>query len=109
MCPVCQIKPLTGKQKVCSGACRVKASRQTAEVEDPSTKGTPVTPAVKESPTDQLFAERTPDYYRFNEIEPIKRKCALCKKDFTTTLKMLKFCQPDCQDGVMILVAEANK
>lgn len=28
LCPVCGSRPLVGKQKVCSGACRVKQKRQ---------------------------------------------------------------------------------
>lgn len=37
-CPVCNTSELVGKQKYCSGACRVKASRTKTE---PSTQSEP--------------------------------------------------------------------
>lgn len=52
-CPQCNNKELTGKQKYCSGACKMKASRtkKAPIVEDTVDSPVEPTPALSELPT----------------------------------------------------------
>lgn len=106
-------KPFVAKRstaKFCSGACKLKANRMVVNggiLVTPKPNQTPGEVAadilnsptgedIEYTPTDLLFEEYRPGYYKFGD-EVYARSCLSCDKDFTTRLELTKFCSPDCK------------
>lgn len=45
---------------------------------------------------DKLFEAHSPNYYTYNDKE-FTRKCYICQAEFTSHLRLLKFCSPEHQ------------
>lgn len=93
-CLICD-NEVEGRGKTCSAACRVKLSRLSKKGDTPEIE----TPVVehKDTPTDLLFEESHPGYYKFDN-EVYARDCFSCGEAFTTRLELTKFCSPDCKN-----------
>lgn len=98
-CDDCK-KEFDGRGTTCS-ACRVRQSRERKKGADVPIR--PV-PPKELTGTDKLFNDAHPGYYIFSP-ESYDRACVLCGDKFTTSLELLKFCSPDCQKQVMVVIA----
>lgn len=82
----------TKRAKFCSDKCRVQYARNNSSVTKPSDTESSVT-QNRVTETDQLFENKNPGYYKF-EDEVFSRTCLICDKKFKTRLKLLKTCSP---------------
>lgn len=110
-CPVCQTKELTGKQKVCSGACRIRQKRLgTASTGMPQMVST----GSEEKATTNLTAAdlsyqegyetSTGQTVTFAD-ELFTRTCLLCGTKFQTHLRSLRTCSYDHYDEMLTHLA----
>ena len=77
--------------KYCTEACKQQVKR----IKSLDRQGNPPT-----TPTDKLFDEANPAYYKFSDTIRTN-KCLICNKEFTTTLNLLRTCSPDCQNKLL--------
>ena len=100
-------KEISERAKTCSDRCRIAYGRRTKKGEQPEQNDPILKPehrSVTKSDTDKLFEDLRPGYYVYDDAM-YKKNCVLCGKDFETQMQLLRFCSPEHQRQIMVVIA----